>query len=441
MQRLIAVTLLLAAALPAASAMFTPAERAELVSYWNAPGRYAAGPSAGAATEGPWGPRLTTTGSKWLWDYQKALNIQKGPPSQNPAPQSPEQAEWDRWIQAKVDHDQWLAAAGAARANAPHVSAPADIGPEPPAPGPVPEKLAALVGNPPPFASVVGLLEYTVTFDDGEAYPYRDNVRMRPRFAYYRFSQGTQSFGPALRTLPEEELGKIFASSGMTPSEQRVVGAVSRLEGGFESINTYDTGFVSVGFIQFCTLADGRHSLCDVLAREKADNPDDFARDFQRYGIDVTPEHVLVVVDPATGTELSGGEAVLKVVDDKRLPAVFQRAGRHSIAFRAAQIKVAKSNYWAGDDRVVIQLDGRKIECKVSDVVKSEAALATLFDRKVNRGSISPFADVVANIMREHGLKDVKDVAPYEAEIVKATKYRVDFLQEASLSQPPEPPK
>jgi len=132
---------------------------------------------------------------------------------------------------------------------------------------------------------------------------------------------------------------------------------------------------------------------------------------------------------------------VLKVVDDKRLPAVFQRAGRHSIAFRAAQIKVAKSNYWAGDDRVVIQLDGRKIECKVSDVVKSEAALATLFDRKVNRGSISPFADVVANIMREHGLKDVKDVAPYEAEIVKATKYRVDFLQEASLSQPPEPPK
>lgn len=443
MQLSVALPLALALGLQMQSGgLFTQDERTGLVSYWNASGRYAVGPSPDAAKTGPYAARLTTTGSKWLWDYQRALNIQKGPPSQTPQPLTPEQTEWDRWIQAKVDHDQWLASVGAARANEPHVATPADPGPEPSAPGPVPEKLAALVGNPPPFASVVAPLQYMVTFDDGEAYPYRDNIRMRPRFAYYRWSQGTQSFGPALGTLPAADLDAIFAASGMTSSEQRVVGAVSRLEGGFESVNTYDTGFVSVGFIQFCTLADGKHSLCEVLAQEKADQPEQFAKDFHRFGIDVNPERTLVVVDPDTGVELTGADAVMEVVNDKRLIAVFQRAGRHSAAFRTAQIKVAKSHYWAGDDPVTVTLDDQTtVEGKVSDIVKSEAALATLFDRKVNRGSIAPFGDVVTELMKKHGLKTLADLAPYEADLVRATKYRVDFLQEKSLSQPPPAPQ
>jgi hypothetical protein len=46
--------------------------------------------------------------------------------------------------------------------------------------------------------------------------------------------------------MSPEELNRIFAASGLTPVEARVMRAVSLLEGGFDSINTYDTGF-SVG--------------------------------------------------------------------------------------------------------------------------------------------------------------------------------------------------
>jgi hypothetical protein len=89
---------------------------------------------------------------------------------------------------------------------------------------------------------------YTVTFADGEAYQYEDHVPVRPRFAYYRFDQGVVAYGPPIRDLPEADVSSIFRNAGMTDSEQRIARAVSVLEGGFESVNTYDTGCVSVGF-------------------------------------------------------------------------------------------------------------------------------------------------------------------------------------------------
>jgi hypothetical protein len=62
--------------------------------------------------------------------------------------------------------------------------------------------------------------------------------------------------------------------------------------------------------------------------------------------------------------------------------------------------------------------------------------MATLFDRKVNRGTISPFSDVLAKVMAERNLTRVADAAAYEREIVTALKYRADFLADPSLEQP-----
>ena len=184
------------------------------------------------------------------------------------------------------------------------------------------------------------------------------------------------------------------------------------------------------------TFDDGKHSLCEVLQREKTEHADDFARDFHAFGMDVSADGVLTVVDPATGAELAGAEAVRKTVDDKRLTAIFQRAGRHSMAFRAAQIEVAKAHYWPTDDAFTITVDGRTVTGKVSDVITSEAGIATLFDRKVNRGSVAPFAEVLTKVMTAHGLTQLKDAVPYEKEIVAALKYRTDYLQDPTLSQP-----
>ncbi len=434
------------------TSIFSDSERAALVTFWAAPGRLQQSVPQDAQSKGIWQVRLTPDGSAWLLKYQNAIGAKGAPPTAAPAVITVTQSDkvaWKQWVQNRIAADRARAQASARASNeAFMISAPApsiklggpqaartgqaDIG-QLPEPGPIPPTLLAAIGNAPPFAAAVVPMQYVVTFEDGEAYKYTDNPAMSPSYAYYRFPQGVAVYNaPA----GDGDTREVFAAAGLTESEQRVAAAVSRLEGSFESINTYDTGFVSVGFLQFITFEDGKHSLAEVLNREKADKPDAFATDFHKYGIDMSPDGVITAVDPNTGAELIGPEAVHKIVDDKRLIAVFQRAGRHSRAFRVAQVMIAKSRYWPADDAISIQTGPKVLTGKISDVVRSEAGIATLFDRKVNRGTCAPIADVVAKVMRDHGLTRLKDACVYELEIVKALKYRGDFLADATLSQP-----
>jgi len=416
--------------------VFTPEERAAVVQYWNAPGRYTLGLPAAALTKGPWQVRLTPDASRWFWSYQRAIaGPGKPPPNMDVKAPNP---DWERWIQAKLDFDRWSAQTVADAANARLIPSVVPLAAKdaPPAPGPAPVDLVEKVGNPPPFAAAVVPMEYAVTFEDGDRYAFTDNPNMRPRYAYYRSANGVMDPGRALRNMTDAELDPLFEQAGMMPSEARAAKAVSRLEGGFDAVNTYDTGWVSIGFIQCIAGERGDGSLMDVLAAEKGDNPEAYAADFRRFGIDISPQRVLVVVDPATGAELTGSDAVRKVIEDKRLTAVFQKAGRRSTAFRVAQVKVAKTRYWPADDPFTVKLDGQTLTGRVADIIRSEAGMATLFDRKVNRGTIEPFAEVVERIMRQHGCRTLEEAARYEREIVAALKYRADFLQDPSLSKP-----
>ena len=430
-------------ALPVAPpSLFSDDERAALVAYWAEPGRYTATAPPEAATAGPWQVRLTPEGSVWLLGYQKAVaaGVRLPPSVDARAAAGTPQEQWEAWVTARLARDRWDAARAADAANRivlPNLPPPAAAAAAPPpAPGPIPPSLLGACGNPPPLAYVVTPLVHSVRLDD-ETYAYPDNVRLRERYAYYRFPRGTVAYGPALRDMPDAELAGLFADAGYSPSEARVARAVSRLEGGFETVNTYDTGFVSIGFIQFVTLSTGKESLSEVLMQQKYADPEAYRRDFRRFGIDVAGDFTLTVVDPATGAELAGNAAVLKVVEDKRLTAVFQRAGRHSRAFRVAQIKIARQHYWPMYDPLSVTLtDGTKVEGRVIDVVRSEAGMATLFDRKVNRGSIAPFAETVAQVMAEKGLKTLEQARAHEREIVTRMKYRADFLADPALGQP-----
>jgi len=207
-------------------------------------------------------------------------------------------------------------------------------------------------------------------------------------------------------------------------------------------VNTYDTGFVSVGFIQFITAAGGDGSLAAVLASEKANAPTDFARDFHVRGLDVTPGGLYAVLDPATGAELTGAEAVQKTIHDPRLAAVFQSAGRRSRAFRVAQIQTAKRGYYPAADPITVTLPtGATLTGRVGDVLHSEAGMATAFDRKVNTGHAAPeVAAAVASVLAVHSLATLADIAPYEREVITLLKYRADFLADRNLTQPPAPP-
>lgn len=441
---------------PTAAPLFPIAERSAVMAYWNASGRYRVAAAVDPLTQGPWQVRLTPAASAWFLNYQKALGGGAAPPTQDATAATPDTQTWENWVRAKLEWDRWKAAQDAEQANAsiavvrgmPSRGAPArrsgradyeaerKIQSAPALPGPIPPSLLERVGAPPPFAEAVTPREHTIRFEDGESFVYRDHVVIRPRYAYYRFAQGVAAIGTLLKEMPDRELDPLFADAGLTPTAQRVVRAVSRLEGGFDAVNTYDTGCVSVGFIQFITFDDGKHSLCEVLALEKRERPAEFQKDFRQYGIDVTAENMLCVLDPGTGAELLGTEAVRKVIDDKRLISVFQHAGRRSAAFRIAQIKVAQMRYWPGEDPIRVELNGKVFVGRVCDVIRSEAGLATLLDRKINRGTIEPITGVLTRIMAAHGCESLPDAAAYEREIVAALKYRADFLADRSLSQP-----
>ncbi len=429
------------AATPAIAPRFSDAERAAIVAFWNEPGRLrvALAPRGEELTDQR--VRITPEASLWLWNYNRARGVGKGAALTQAAPaataeDAARQAQfnqWEQWVAAKIAYDRALAQMAATPTIQIRMR---------PHPGSAPASLLAAVGNPPPFAAAVTPMQYEVRVDDGAPFVYEDWVKVNERSAYFRFSEGVRSFGTPVRQLPAAEVRALLDAAGLTPFEQNVVKAVSLLEGGFAAVNTYDTGLVSIGFIQFAALTAGGGSLAAVLNSQRRADAPAYERDFRRYGLDVTADgRLLVAVDPSTGAELTGPDAARKIIADKRLIAVFQRAGEKSIAFRAAQARIAKSNYYPANDRVTVSLDGLVVTGTVSDFIKSEAGMATLYDRKVNTGGIRPTAQVVERVMRARNLRRLSDLAPYEREVVTALRYRTNFLADTNLSQPPAPPQ
>jgi hypothetical protein len=259
---------------------------------------------------------------------------------------------------------------------------------------------------------------------------------MRARYPYYRFDQGVMAAGKKVSSYSAKELDDLLNLAGVTQSEAKVMKAVSILEGGFDSVNTYDTGYVSVGFIQFASLKDGAGSLCKVLLDYKIQDHVGFQTNFRRFGLDVTPQGSLVALDWETGYEAQGPEANRRIIDDKRLIAVFQRAGLKSPSFNASQIRTAKSQYYPADDVIDIGILGVSQTGKISQFIKSEAGMATLMDRKVNTGSFGPLVIILQKLALEKNLRNFDDFAKYERQIVTELKYRKDYLADKTLSQP-----
>lgn len=424
-----------------ATPMFSTAERDTIIAFWSRPDRYTVTIPDDAMDKGLWQVRLTVEGSTWLWNYDKARKV-SAPPTATAAPANDEQKTWEAWVTARIARDRWLALQDAQRSNqkvlgkllpAADAATPAT---EPPDPGVVPAALVALVGDPPPFAKAVVPMLHQVRFDDG-ALNYADNIRVwNQRYPYYRYSQGVASGGTAVKTMPPDRLDHLFKLAGVAPAEAKVMRAVSMLEGGFDSINTYDTGFVSVGFIQFACLKEGAGSLGGMLLDYKNNDAEDFQRDFRSFGIDVTPTGALAVLDVTTGAELTGADAAKRVIEDKRMIAVFQHAGQKSDAYVASQIRSAKTMFYPGNDTVTVAMDGLTLTGKVSDIIHSEAGLATLMDRKVNTGNIRVLAEAINQVAAEVKPKSLDELAKYEYEIVDRMRYRTNYLADSSLSQP-----
>ncbi len=415
------------------SRSFSAEEAQKIRDYWAQPGRYLEREPENVGVVGPWQPRLTPQASKWFWDYakvKKSVDVVTG-------------TFWENWVKARLISDRWAACSDCRQRNRDEffVDGPpidSDL-PEatPPDPGPVPDDLAARLGEPPSLSEPAQPRTHSIRFDD-VSFTYEDHIRFSsPRYSYYRFEHGVRSEGAALKTLPGEGLSRLCEAAGITESEGRVMFAVSSLEGGFDAINTYDTGYISIGFIQFACLRQGANSLGGLLADYKKADSESFDRDFRKFGIDVTDQGEMVALDIADGQETIGADAAQRIIEDKRLVAVFQRAGQMSEGFRVAQLRCAKAMYYPETVSVSVMLEDGPQMVPITDIVKSEAGLATLMDRKVNTGKIDGLEDAVSRICSRISPKKVSDLHPYEREIVTALKYRRDYLIDNSLSQPP----
>jgi hypothetical protein len=405
------------------SPAFTDVDRERAKAFWSADDRYHSVPAAKQEV------RLTVAGSQWLFKYGHIKGSGKLVPTVDAKPAGASQA-WEDWINAKVafDRAQALAEIGDSGDGA-------DKQGDAPDPGPCPDDLVALIGAPPLFSEACTPQTYSIRFDD-VTLNYSDHVKVRPRYAYYRFAEGVEDGGIAMRSISPDRIDHLFRLAGVEPKTANVMKAVSALEGGFESVNTYDTGYVSVGFIQFASLKAGAGSLGAMMLRYKTADPTDFDRDFRQFGIDVTPTGQLAVLDPTSGQEFQGPDANSKIIADKRLTAVFGHAGSRSDAFIAAQIGAAKDQFYPDSDTVLVNLGGQAQVVKVGDLIASEAGLATLMDRKVNTGHLDPLAAVVQRVADAHSVTALVDLVQYEAEIIQQLKYRRDYLADNTLSQP-----
>jgi len=413
------------------TAYFDSAEREWITRYWSAPHRYTIQPDVDAGS-GPWRVALTPEGSEWLWKYNRARGYTKVAPGAIPRPRNDTEAQWEAWIERKLEADRASAQQEADQRN--NIRREADAGPsEIPA---LPDSLLALAGKPPAFAAAVRSQVYTVRFGPDETYVYKDQVPMRPRYAYFRFGNGVMKGGTSVRSLGSETLARLFGKAKISETEQRVMQAVSLLEGGFAAVNTYDTGFVSVGFIQFACLRDGAGSLGELLLTMKRWDPRAFDVDFRRFGIDVSDERKIVVFDCQKQKELIGADAARKIIDDKRLTAVFQRAGELSEVFQVCQLRVAKDRYYPSEQIVQLLIAGQELKVRVGDFVRSEAGMATLFDRKVNTGNIEPLAAVCNKLAKENAISSVKELSQFEYEIIRSLRWRADYLGSAELQKP-----
>ncbi|MBS1717139.1 MAG: hypothetical protein JSS72_05350 [Armatimonadetes bacterium] len=359
---------------------------------------------------------MTPEGSVWLWNYNKARGIAKA----NPVTGAPA-GQFDDWIKAKAQWDKYLAGDSTQASD----------------PGPCPDDLVKLVGcEPPPFYRKYEQTTYLVRFDDGVAVQMRDHHPVPDRYPYFRFPQGVEYDGTPLSKWKPDDLKAQFQRAGLIPSEQKVMMAVSTLEGGFDSLNTYDTGYVSAGFVQFASLQEGSGSLGEMLYEMKSANPGEFKAYFHDFGVDVDDNKALAVMDLANGGELHGQDAAAAIINDKRLSAVFIHAGQKSDAYRIAQILFAKKRFYPAEDALTITTRQGTLTCKIKDVLRSEAGMATAMDRKVNVGNLRALPSLLQMVADSTGVSTVDDLAAKESLVLQSLTYRHDFTKDSWLTQP-----
>jgi len=212
-----------------------------------------------------------------------------------------------------------------------------------------------------------------------------------PASSHTQYYQGVSYAG---KSNPEIPLS-VFQRLGVNAELAEALRYVSRNEGNFDAINTYDKAIFSYGFIQFAGNGGG---LPMLLAHIKNKSPRLFQDFFETYGINVdyvlhqgavqSPKiQVANPYDKGGKYWLEGLEAEMALRENKQLYGVFIRAGYH-LPLITLQIDAAIRNYVLPALR--IKLDVRFGTTQISNIlitqlISSPLGLAILMDMVINR--------------------------------------------------------
>jgi peptidoglycan endopeptidase LytF len=222
-----------------------------------------------------------------------------------------------------------------------------------------------------------GRVLHRFAFPDGDVIEFSD----RPRGARQQANrERVVAYGGEHSAAREsdatfEAAGKTF---NLSPDVIRALRYISRHEGGFDAINTWDRARFSWGFIQFA----GGYGLRPMLAHLKANSPDAFRRLLGLYGVDVQPgadgRPEPIYLDGSR--ILRGDDAEQAFGDDPLLIACFIRAGRMP-EVKQRQVEAAIRNY------VMPALTATWEGATLANVFHSPRGLAFLIDRQVHEGN------------------------------------------------------
>lgn len=251
--------------------------------------------------------------------------------------------------------------------------------------------------------------------------PAAEDIRLRDyvRSIYTLYPHGfdySQASNSPYR-VTQAPLEWFTTEGGLTPTEARaLIFVADSHEGGYLTFNSYDLAVLTFGFIQFTASGSLQNFLAQLKRREAAT----FDRLFRSYGVDVevsAHRHPsLVAIEPGTGRELRDDGAARLIGTNPLLAAVFIRSGRDRVV-QHIQVQAAIARYAMAPLRQHVEYtapNGTKTKATFRTLLTSPAALATLFDRTIQRGNPGQVRAAVIEVAHARGLTDIAQIARAE---------------------------
>lgn len=262
-----------------------------------------------------------------------------------------------------------------------------------------------------------------------------------PQSSYTQYYQGVSYAGNSNPDIPLS----VFQRLGVNAELAHALQYVSKNEGNFDALNTYDSAVFSYGFIQFAGNGGG---FSQFLAHTKHKAPKLFQDFFQTYGVDV--DYVLhqgavrqaklllaTPYDKGGKYWIEGLEAEMALREDKQLYGIFIRAGHH-LPIITLQIDAAIRFYVVPALQIRLNLRvgvSQLPNIAITHIINSPLGLALLIDTVVNQWTTRTqeiFRQAIESLIAQRRLQTLADIQQLEErkiveQIIAEAKTRNDM--------------